>query len=95
MPHYLVERDMPGASALTAEERRDVSQKSRDALAPLRDRAQWQQSHFTDDKVFCLFIADDEDAVCEHAERGGFPLTRIHTIAATTDPLTAEREPGS
>lgn len=90
MPHYLVERDLPGAGSLTADERRVTSQKSREALATLASRAQWQHSYFAGDKVFCVFIADDEAAIQEHAERGGFPVTRIHQIDATTTPLTAE-----
>lgn len=95
MPQYLVERDIPGAGELTPEERRTTSQKSCEALAPLASRAQWQHSHFAGDKVFCLFIADDEEAIREHAERGGFPVTRIHRVDATTNPLTAERAPGT
>ncbi|PWG75070.1 DUF4242 domain-containing protein, partial [Enterococcus hirae] len=78
------------AGAMTADERRDTSRASCEALAPVRDRAVWQHSHYAGDKVFCLFIADDEDAIREHAERGGFPITRIHPVSATTTPLTAE-----
>lgn len=90
MPYYLVERDLPGAGDMTAEARRETSQASCEALAPLRARAQWEHSYYAGDKVFCVFIADDEDAIREHAERGGFPVTRIHPVAATTTPLTAE-----
>lgn len=90
MPHYLIERDLPGAGSLSAEERRTTSKKSCEALAPLRSRAQWQHSYYAGDKVFCVFIADDETAIREHADRGGFPITRIHPISATTTPLTAE-----
>lgn len=95
MPQYLVERDIPGTDAFSADERRATSRKSREALAPLASRAQWQHSYFAGDKVFCVFVADDEDAIREHAERGGFPVTRIHEVAAVTDPMTAERAPGS
>lgn len=91
MPHFLVERDVPGAGSMSADERRVTSTTSCDALVPLRDRAQWQHSYYAGDKVFCVFIADDEAAIRDHAERGGFPVTRIHPVSATTSPLTAER----
>lgn len=95
MPQFLIERDVPGAGSLSAEERRAASQKSCEALAPLGARAQWQHSYFAGDKVFCVFVADGEDAIREHADRGGFPVTRIHPVSAVTDPMTAEREPCS
>lgn len=91
MPQYLIEREMPGAGKLSAEDRRAASRKSCEALQSIAPRAQWQHSYFTDDKVFCVFIAEDEAAVREHAERGGFPVTAIYNVSATTDPTTAER----
>lgn len=91
MPQFLIERDMPGAGKLSPEDRRAASRASCAALEAIAPRAQWQHSYFTDDKVFCVFVADDESAVWAHAERGGFPVTTIHTVTATTDPMTAER----
>lgn len=91
MPQYLIEREMPGAGKLSAEDRRTAARTSCEALKSLAPKAQWQHSYFTDDKVFCVFVADDEDAVREHAERGGFPVSTIYNVSAVTDPMTAER----
>lgn len=90
MPQYVIERDIAGAGALSAEELRAAARKSCEVLAELAPRAQWQHSYFTHDKVFCVYIADDEDVIKEHAERGGFPLTHIRRISTVTTPLTSE-----
>lgn len=90
MPKYLIERNLPGAGQLTADELQGISQQSVKALGSLGGRAQWLQSYVTDDKVFCVFIADDEATVREHAERGGFPCNAVQRVATIVDPTTAE-----
>jgi hypothetical protein len=91
MPKYLIERDIPGAGKLTAEELRGVSQKSCSVLNRLGPQIQWVQSYVTDDKVYCVYIAPNEDIVRQHAQEGGFPANRIAEIRTVIDPATAER----
>lgn len=90
MPKYLIERDIPGAGQLTAEELRGVSQKSCSVLNRLGPQIQWVQSYVTDDKVYCIYIAPNEDIVRQHAREGGFPANRISEIRTVIDPVTAE-----
>lgn len=90
MPRYVIERQLPGAGGLASEELQAIAQKSNDVLAGLDGRAQWLQSFVTDDKLFCVYIADDPDAVEEHARRGGFPCDAVHAVRTTIDPATAE-----
>jgi hypothetical protein len=91
MPKYLIERDIPGAGQLTAEELRGVSQKSCSVLNRLGPQIQWVQSYVTDDKVYCVYIAPNEDIIRQHAQEGGFPANRIAEIRTVIDPATAER----
>jgi hypothetical protein len=91
MPKYLIERDIPGAGNLTAEELRGVSQKSCSVLNRLGPQIQWVQSYVTDDKVYCVYIAPNEDIIRQHAQEGGFPANRIAEIRTVIDPATAER----
>jgi hypothetical protein len=91
MPKYLIERDIPGAGQLTAEELRGVSQKSCSVLNRLGPQIQWVQSYVTDDKVYCVYIAPNEDIIRQHAQEGGFPANRISEIRTVIDPVTAER----
>ena len=79
---------MPGK--LSGEERRGVSQKSVEVLDCMAGRAQWLQKYVTDDKLFCVYIADDEAAVHEHAASGGFPCTAVHRVTTIIDPTTAD-----
>ncbi len=89
MPKYLIEREIPGAGSLSAEELRGVSQKSCSVLSRLGPSIQWVQSYVTGDKVYCVYIAPDEDIIRRHAEEGGFPANRISEITAVIDPATA------
>lgn len=89
MPKYVIERDLPGAGGLSADDLQAVSAKSNDVLATMPDRAQWLQSYVTDDKLFCVYIADGPEAIREHASRGGFPVTAIHRVTTVIDPSTA------
>lgn len=90
MPKFVIERDLPGAGELSAEELQGVSQKSCSVLRDLGPEIVWQQSYVTDDKIYCVYIAPDEQMVRDHAERGGFPATRISRVRNVIDPATAE-----
>jgi len=91
MPKFVIERDIPGAGTLSGEELRAISQKSNEVLAELGPKVQWQQSYVTEDKIYCVYIADDREAVLEHARCGGFPANNVSTVAAVIDPSTGER----
>lgn len=90
MPKYVIERELPGAGQLSAAELQGISQKSNEVLAGMAPRAQWQQSYVTDDRIFCVYIADDPEAVREHGRCGGFPVTAIHRVQQVIDPATGE-----
>ncbi|MBP3984994.1 DUF4242 domain-containing protein [Pseudoxanthomonas helianthi] len=90
MPKYLIERDIPGAGNLSPAELQAVAQKSCGVLGALGPQIQWQQSYVTGDKVYCVYIAPNEDMVREHARQGGFPANRVSRITTIIDPTTAE-----
>ena len=90
MPKYVIERDIPGAGNLSPQELKAISQKSCSVLGDLGPQIQWQQSYVTGDKVYCVYIAPNEDLVREHARQGGFPANRVSEVMATIDPVTAE-----
>lgn len=90
MPKYVIERDIPGAGQLSADELKAISQKSCGVLRNLGPQIQWLQSYVTDDKVYCVYIAPNEKMVREHAEQGGFPANRISEVSRMIDPTTAE-----
>jgi hypothetical protein len=90
MPKFLIEREIPGAGELSAQELQGISQKSCGVLREMGPQVQWVQSYVTDDKIYCVYIAPDEEAVREHASRGGFPANRISRIATVIDPTSAE-----
>jgi hypothetical protein len=90
MPKYIIERDIPDAGVLSAQELQGISQKSCGVLSDMGTKIQWLESYVTDDKIYCVYIAPDEAAVKEHAEKGGFPANRISQIKTTIDPTTAE-----
>ena len=89
MPKYVIERELPGAGQLTAGELEAISQKSVGVLNEMAPRAQWLHSYVTDDKIFCVYIADDRNAVKEHADKGGFPCNQINEVQTLIDPTTA------
>lgn len=93
MPKYLIERAIPGAGEWSEEELRDIAQRSCDILHQMGPEIQWVQSLVTDDKVYCIAIAPHEQAVREHAQRGGFPADRVCQIRTFIDPTTAEAPP--
>ncbi len=90
MPKFVIEREIPGAGKLSANDLQGIAQKSCGVLRDLGPQVQWVQSFVTDDKVYCVYIAPDEASIREHAERGGFPANSIAEVRAVIDPLTAE-----
>ena len=90
MPKYVIEREIPEAGKLSEEELQSISQKSCDVLRELGPKIQWVQSYVTDDKIYCVYIAPDENTIQTHAEKGGFPANRISEVRAVIDPTTAE-----
>jgi hypothetical protein len=91
MPKYVIERDIPGAGKLSRQELQAISQKSCGVLGKLGPQIQWVESFVTDDKVYCVYVAPNEEMVREHARQGGFPANRISEVRAVIDPTTAER----
>lgn len=90
MPKYVIERELPGAGQLSADELHAISAKSNGVLATMDGRARWQQSYVTDDTIYCVYFADSPQAVLEHAAAGGFPANKISRVAAVIDPVTGE-----
>jgi hypothetical protein len=90
MPRFVIERDLPGAGNLSAQELQSISQKSCNVLRKLGPQIQWVHSYVTDDKVYCIYIAPNADLIREHASQGGFPANRISEIRAVIDPTTSE-----
>jgi hypothetical protein len=90
MPKYIIERDIPNAGTLTAQDLQGISQKSCGVLSNLGTQIQWVESYVTDDKVYCVYISPDEATIKEHAAQGGFPANRISQIRTMIDPTTAE-----
>lgn len=90
MPKYLIERELPGAGNLSSEDLKGISQKSCGVLRDLGPEIQWVQSYVTEDKIYCVYVAPNEEMIREHARQGGFPANRISRIAAGIDPTTAE-----
>jgi hypothetical protein len=90
MPKYVIERDIPGAGKLSTFELRNISQRSCTVLDRLGPKIQWVQSYVTDDRIYCVYIAPDEDVVREHAKQGRFPANRISRVRTVIDPTTAE-----
>jgi hypothetical protein len=90
MPKYLIERDIPGAGQLTQADLHGIAQKSCGILRGMGPGIQWLHSYVTGDKVYCVYIADSEQTIREHAEQGGFPANRIEEIKTIIDPTTGD-----
>ncbi|MES2016455.1 MAG: DUF4242 domain-containing protein [Pseudomonadota bacterium] len=90
MPKYVIERDIPGIGKSSLADLKGISQKSCSVLSSMGPQIQWLQSYVTGDKIYCVYIAPNEDAVREHAQRGGFPANRISEVINVIDPTTAE-----
>ena len=90
MPKYVIEREIPGAGALSAAELQGISQKSCGVLSAMGPQIQWVQSYVTGDKIYCVYIAPNADMVREHARQGGFPANSVSEVKTIIDPTTAE-----
>ncbi|MEI6145372.1 MAG: DUF4242 domain-containing protein [Methylococcales bacterium] len=90
MPKFIIEREIPGAGALSTQDLQGISQKSCSVLNDLGPKIQWLESYVTDDKVYCVYIAPDAETIKAHAEQGGFPANRISEVKTIIDPTTAE-----
>jgi len=90
MPKFVIEREIPDAGKLSPEQLQGISQKSCGVLREMGPHIQWVQSYVTDDKIYCVYIAPDEETVRKHATQGGFPANRISQIRTVIDPTTAE-----
>ncbi|HVP44377.1 MAG TPA: DUF4242 domain-containing protein [Terriglobales bacterium] len=90
MPKFVIEREIPGAGKLTAQDLQGVSQKSCSVLRVLGPQIQWVESYVTDDKIYCVYIAPSAELIREHAKQGGFPANRVSEVLRIIDPTTAE-----
>jgi len=90
MPKFVIEREIPGAGKLSPEQLKGVSQTSCGVLRQMGTQIQWVQSYVTDDKIYCIYIAPDEDTIRKHAEMGGFPANQVSQVRSTIDPTSAE-----
>ena len=90
MPKYVIERPLPGAGELSADELQAISQKSNQVLADLGPEIHWIQSYVTEDKIYCVYVAPNDEMIREHARRGGFPADSVSQVRAVIGPTTAE-----
>ena len=90
MPKFVIERDIPGAGELSPEQLHTISQTSCGVLQSMGSRIQWLHSYVTGDKIYCVYRAENEDLIREHAAQGGFPVNRISEVKSIIDPTTAE-----
>jgi hypothetical protein len=88
MKRYLIEREIPGAEKLSAEELRGIAARSNNVLRTLGPEIQWIQSFVSKDRITCVYLAANEEIVRQHASRGGFPANRVAEVAAIIDPTT-------
>jgi cell division inhibitor SulA len=94
MPKFVIEREIPGAGAMSAQQLQAVSEKSCSVLRNLGPQIQWLQSYVTDNKIYCVYIAPNEEMVREHAKQGGFPANSVAEVRRIIDPTTAESAAG-
>lgn len=90
MPKYVIEREIPGAGKLSPEQLKGISQTSCGVLSNMGPQIQWVHSYVTDNKIYCVYNAPNEDMVREHAKQGGFPANSVSRVATIIDPTTAE-----
>ena len=90
MPKFVIEREIAGAGSLTADQLKSISQKSCSVLQGMGPQIQWIQSYVTDNKLYCVYVAPNEEVIQEHARRGGFPANHVSQVKTIIDPTTAE-----
>ena len=90
MPRYLIERELPNAGKLSADDLHSISKTSNAVLAGMSGRAQWVQSYVTDNAITCVYVADSPETIREHASAGGFPVSEIRQIVEVIDPTTGD-----
>jgi hypothetical protein len=90
MPKYVIEREIPGAGDLSAEQLKGISKTSCGVLSNMGPQIQWVNSFVTDNKIYCIYIAPNEEVVKEHAMQGGFPANSVSKVTAVIDPTTAD-----
>ena len=90
MPKFVIEREIPGAGEMTDAELREAALKSVDVLKNLGPQIQWLHSYVTDDKVYCVYLAPDQETIMEHARRSGFPANRVSIVRRLLDATAAE-----
>ncbi len=89
MPKFVIEREIPGLGNLTDAEMKAIAVKSNEILTSLGPEIQWLHSYVTGDKMYCVYIAPDEELVREHARRGQFPANRVSAVRRLIDPMSA------
>jgi hypothetical protein len=94
VPKFVIEREIPGAGSMSAQQLQAVSEKSCSVLRNLGPQIQWLQSYVTDNKIYCVYIAPNEEMVREHAKLGGFPANSVAEVRRIIDPTTAESASG-
>lgn len=90
MPKYLIERELPGAGQLSPGDLQQISAKSNKVIGELGPEIRWLTSYVTDDKLYCVYVAPDEDIIYEHARCGGFPANKVSQVFAVIDPSTGD-----
>lgn len=90
MPKYVIEREIPEAGKLTSDQLKAISQTSCGVLSKMGPQIQWVNSYVTNDKIYCVYIAPNEEMVHEHAKQGGFPANSVSLVSTIIDPTTAE-----
>lgn len=90
MPKYVIEREIPGAGKLTAEQLKGISQTSCGVLSKMGPQIQWVHSYVTENKIYCIYNAPNEEMIREHAKQGGFPANSVAKVSTIIDPTTAE-----
>jgi hypothetical protein len=88
MKKFVIEREIPGAGSLSAEQLQGIAQQSCAVLNTMGPKIQWVESYVTDDKVYCVYLASNEEAIREHAAKGGFPANRVSEVKTIIDPTT-------
>jgi len=89
MKRYVIERSIPGVGKLNSEQLKGAAATSNDAMAKLPGKVQWEHSYVVDDKTFCIYLAENENAVQEHAKLSGFPANKVTEVRTIIDPMTA------